>query len=734
MSSNQVPTAVQSQPYMPSSVSYERSINTIMSSRPFAEASQQITRTVITQEDRKWADEVMSFDPKLNRLRYSISNPSARLSSQSRLILEEAFKVNRFRLNGIRDEDYEFIGVIAEVIPDLVKSCFQEWGNMKSIPKSPSSTPCKKPMVYKKDITRATGKRSKGSSCELLQESNENPVTKRLEKLAVTTTIVRKIIPSQHQALQRRSCMASRNMIECCRACISSTKGSSEECQFENFRYFYVESQKDAYNPLKYKFGPDFFSDPSEDPNFRFYRIDLNKDESDYILSYIHQKSQDLVQAEIKHMMDAEKNMDDSGNKYVRRPSHDRQHCEICEVSILTLCSKQVMHHKEQFVPCGRFHLSTLVRSLDSLNTRVQELPPHLIQTANSISFELSNGSKSIRSREKMEYLEPLISHHDNMTNDMFRDNWRQGRVILLSGTGERLKKDWSPEYLKRRHGNVTVSSLDIRTQETKDVKLKQYFDNYFVGYPTNFACKMMEWPMEPFQEVLEDHFLDLLQALPVPEYTRLRGVFNLVRYFPIGQIGVDLSPKLYASQGLGSNCMDYGSISTSCEMSDSIYICVYTGPMNLEGSENSGHLEPSVIWDVYRSEDRHFVEEYLENQIAPKKRSERSKLIDPFGSHETYLSPQDQKQLYRKTGARPYQVCQNLGDAIMIPAGCVRQARYIQDAILVGLDFVSPERFEVTLQWQKESRETSLKKNLTGSLDVLMAKDILFYSTLAII
>ncbi|KAF9997983.1 hypothetical protein BGZ79_008324 [Entomortierella chlamydospora] len=761
---NPIP-ACNSRPYMPTLPSAQSPLRATSSSFPLFTLLQRPARPVITQDDKDWTEMVMKFDPKLNRFRYAISNPSEKLNDTSRRILEEAFKANQAQVDRLSEEDYEFFGVIAETTSNLARSYLKDLIKINAISTTPSS-PKKKHAhetvgVHNSPATNL--KRSKESGI-MKPATNDVAAIKCTNNTTKSELIVRKFIPSQHRVLQNRRCMAYKVAdVEFCKPCVC--RQAQYICQFHEFRYFYVKTMRDADNISKHVYGPDFYSNPRVDASFRFDKADLGKEESDYIIAYTHSLSQDLFHSESKHVLDALKNdegdMDDDGARrsdYVRRPSQDRQYCEICKASIVSgywmccvcaqdvcldcfetlnedsTCTRHRPHKKEQFVPCGRFHISTLTNSINSLNARVQNLPRHLVETAGSSAFKPSKASRPSKAKAEMEYRTPLKPSGESITLDEFRIGWRQGEVILLSGVGKRLEKDWSPKYLIAAYGDVAVTTLDIKTQHSQEMTLKEYFDNHFVGRVTDPARRMMEWPSEPFQDVFEDLFADLLNALPLPDYTKLRGVFNLVRYFPIGQIGVDLSPKLYPSQGLGPNCLDYGSIPISCELSDSIYICVYTNPPNESrepSPQSSKSISSTVVWDVYRAEDRHLVQSYIEQEMSKEK---KRKITDPFTFRTHYLSPSDQEELYRKTGARPYRVLQNLGDAIMIPAGCVRQARYIHDAILVGLDFVSPERFGVTLQWQKELRAMNLKRRIKKSPDVLMAKDILFYSTLAVL
>lgn len=76
---------------------------------------------------------------------------------------------------------------------------------------------------------------------------------------------------------------------------------------------------------------------------------------------------------------------------------------------------------------------------------------------------------------------------------------------------------------------------------------------------------------------MLPELFDDLMHALPLPEYTSPKGVFNLAKYTPIGQVNAEISAKLYVSKRQLEKHKEFGPMQLSAEMSDSIYICTYT-------------------------------------------------------------------------------------------------------------------------------------------------------------
>jgi len=69
------------------------------------------------------------------------------------------------------------------------------------------------------------------------------------------------------------------------------------------------------------------------------------------------------------------------------------------------------------------------------------------------------------------------------------------------------------------------------------------------VGTP--MLMKLKDWPPgDDFSDVLPQQFNDLMQALPLPEYTHRDGRLNLVSRLPDFQVKPDLGPKMYIAYG----------------------------------------------------------------------------------------------------------------------------------------------------------------------------------------
>ena len=69
---------------------------------------------------------------------------------------------------------------------------------------------------------------------------------------------------------------------------------------------------------------------------------------------------------------------------------------------------------------------------------------------------------------------------------------------------------------------------------------------------------KLKDWPpSDDFSDLLPQHFNDLMQALPLPEYTRREGMLNVVSRLPDFLVKPDLGPKMYIAYGMSNNCIN---------------------------------------------------------------------------------------------------------------------------------------------------------------------------------
>ena len=89
---------------------------------------------------------------------------------------------------------------------------------------------------------------------------------------------------------------------------------------------------------------------------------------------------------------------------------------------------------------------------------------------------------------------------------------------------------------------------------------------------------KLKDWPPgDDFAELLPVHFRDLMQALPLPEYTQRSGKLNLASRLPDFLVRPDLGPKMYNAYGSASFPKD-STTNLHLDVSDATNVLVYVG------------------------------------------------------------------------------------------------------------------------------------------------------------
>jgi len=89
---------------------------------------------------------------------------------------------------------------------------------------------------------------------------------------------------------------------------------------------------------------------------------------------------------------------------------------------------------------------------------------------------------------------------------------------------------------------------------------------------------KLKDWPPKAdFSEIMPSRFVNLLQALPLPEYTHRDGVYNLASCLPDYFLRPDLGPKMYNAYGSALHPL-VGSTNLHLDISDAINMILYVG------------------------------------------------------------------------------------------------------------------------------------------------------------
>lgn len=167
----------------------------------------------------------------------------------------------------------------------------------------------------------------------------------------------------------------------------------------------------------------------------------------------------------------------------------------------------------------------------------------------------------------------------------LFQDQWQKGHPIVVGNATKSMNKyTWSPEYFSSRFGHERHVMIDCQRGTTINrVAMKHFWDGFQSikkRIPTDCedkcVLKLKDWPTsDDFANVMKDHFDDFMKAVPMAEYTRRNGKFNLARYLPDFFSRPDLGPKMYSAYSQAHPSLQ-GSTNLHLDVSDAVNVMVH--------------------------------------------------------------------------------------------------------------------------------------------------------------
>lgn len=289
-----------------------------------------------------------------------------------------------------------------------------------------------------------------------------------------------------------------------------------------------------------------------------------------------------------------------------------------------------------------------------------------------------------------------------------------RGQPVLVSGVGKRLNESlWHPKSFSRDFGDQINDLINCSTGKVvKNQPMSKFWDGFENGskrlrdnngHP--MMLKLKDWPhSEDFAERLPDRFEDLMNCLPLKEYTKRNGRFNLVSHLPECFVRPDLGPKMYIAYGnAGTMHKLISTTNLHLDMSDAINVMVYVAITKdcyennfewyvseaLKVIEDTGCDDlskdrvyinreiPGALWHIYHAEEADSIRDLL-HKIDVEHGASLEECSDPIHDQSHYLDKYHRDRLYKEYGIKGYTIIQCAGDAVFIPAGAPHQVHFI--------------------------------------------------------
>ncbi|XP_015718116.1 lysine-specific demethylase 3A isoform X2 [Coturnix japonica] len=340
---------------------------------------------------------------------------------------------------------------------------------------------------------------------------------------------------------------------------------------------------------------------------------------------------------------------------------------------------------------------------------------------------------------------------------NVFRECWKQGQPVMVSGVHHKLNADlWRPESFRKEFGQQEVDLVNCRTNEIiTGATVGDFWDGFEdissrlrteEGEP--MVLKLKDWPPgEDFRDMMPSRFDDLMKNIPLPEYTRRGGKLNLASRLPNYFVRPDLGPKMYNAYGLITpEDRKYGTTNLHLDVSDAANVMVYVGiPKGQADQEevlktiqdgDSDELtikrftesreKPGALWHIYAAKDTEKIREFLK-KVAEEQGQENPVDHDPIHDQSWYLDRSLRKRLHQEYGVQGWAIVQFLGDVVFIPAGAPHQVHNLYSCIKVAEDFVSPEHVKHCFWLTQEFRY--LSHTHTNHEDKLQVKNVIYHA-----
>ena len=328
------------------------------------------------------------------------------------------------------------------------------------------------------------------------------------------------------------------------------------------------------------------------------------------------------------------------------------------------------------------------------------------------------------------------------------------GSPVLVCGCLGASTAQWDPGFFQAYHRRLYKSSkVDVDDCDDGAV-VTIATDDFWKGYTTGDtyfskpSCyNLKDWPVDStLAEMLPEQYEDLVQrVLPFLPYTSpsctlkstSRGADALSETWLPGSRnilaaggtatsrgkelwgqdgGPDVGPKLHFSMGRGPTPpklpMGLGASVEKLSVVEAD-ICAIVMHATKSSSASKSKLselpkpshetsqrshEPVCVWHIFTPHEAAPLNDWiLPNRSSLVKSTQESwlttgKLNDPLFDSAVYLQPRELERISQELGITPLIIYQNVGEAVIIPAGCVYQILNVRANTRAVIDFLGPE------------------------------------------
>ena len=300
-----------------------------------------------------------------------------------------------------------------------------------------------------------------------------------------------------------------------------------------------------------------------------------------------------------------------------------------------------------------------------------------------------------------------LNDHLDAANIQLFQDQWRRGQPVMVANVSNKLDMNlWSPNAFNAEFGELKHDIINCKThKKIPQVPLKWFWDGFEnlkarmldnQGMP--MLLKLKDWPPEDdFAQYFPQRFSNLMAHLPLWDYTRRDGGFNLASFMPDFFLQPDLGPKMYIAYG-SPLYPEYGSTKLHMDMSDAVNLMVYVGIPEDGNSEDTMReglkavdeagcdiamkkrvrdqgVRIGALWHIFHPGDADKIRDFI-NKLSMEKGHKLEPHNDPIHDQSTYLDGHLRNRLFQEYGVEGYAFAQCEGDTVFIPAGAPHQVK----------------------------------------------------------